>query len=250
MIGGTVLGGWTSGLHAITATAVGDDDDDDDDGSVTPLVMMRDLSLYGYGISDQWLHGYLTNRKMMSLSCTISSLLVKRHFGSKSTPPRLIPLSVLRFIESDTAHSHAYDPHYGPLIGRPLSGYGMSMAWRQVMVTTVVGWWIDKRLPPVVSGVAGCVAVCSWKGQGWFIPWAFARWLGWAGMRRLVGRLLPGVSTPVWRGRELGALELVERAVGRVVVHQGGLIHVSDLEAVIMGHCLWYSEHLAEHIHP
>ena len=59
------------------------------------------------------------------------------------------------------------------------------------------------------------------------------------------GRLLPGVSTAVWRGRELGALELVERAVGRVVVHQGGLIHVSDLEAVSMAHCLWYSEQMS-----
>ena len=206
MIGGSVLGGGTTGLRAITAAA-----DDDDDGLAAPLVMMRDLSLYGYGVSDQWLFTYLTHHKMMSLSCTISSPLVKRHFGSIHKPPRLIPLSVLRLIESDAAHSHAYDWYYGPLIGRPLSGYGTSMAWRQAMVTTVAGWWVDKRLPPLLSGVAGCVAVCSWKGQGWFIPWGLARWLGWAGMRGIVGRALPEVPCPVWRGRELRALDVIER---------------------------------------
>ena len=150
-------------------------------------------------------------------------------------------------IESDVAHATAYDGNYGPLIGRPLSGYGTAMAWRQVMVTTVAGLWVDKRLPPIVSGVAGSVAVCSWKGQGWFIPWGFARWLGWSGMRRIVERVLPAeVSAPVWRARELRALDMIEKAVGRVVVHQGGLIHLSDLEAVIMGHCMWYSEEMKQ----
>ncbi len=101
MIGGSVVGGETAGLRAITAAAA------DDDGSVTPLVRVRDLSLYGYGVRDQWLSDYLIGHKMMSLACTISSPLVKRHFGSNN-PPRLIPLSVLRFIESDVAHAHAY----------------------------------------------------------------------------------------------------------------------------------------------
>ena len=54
-------------------------------------------------------------------------------------------------------------------------------------------------------------------------------------MRGIVGRALPGVSCPVWRGRELRALDVIEKAVGRAVVHQGGLIHVNDLEAVVGG---------------
>ena len=84
-----------------------------------------------------------------------------------------------------------------------------------------------------VCGVCGIVPVCLLKGVGWFVPLAVVRWLAWAGMRKMVDGGDCGRARFDHRSA-FGSVDRVEKAVGRVVMLHGHLIHVFDVESVIL----------------
>ena len=84
-----------------------------------------------------------------------------------------------------------------------------------------------------VCGVCGIVPVCLWKGVGWFVPLAVVRWLAWAGMRKMVDGGDCGRARFDHRSA-FGSVDRVEKAVGRAVMLHGHLIHVFDVESVIL----------------
>ena len=232
--GGTVeIGGSVLGCVAWPIVGVSSQRD----RGISPVVRVKDVSKHGYGVADWWLHKFLHKHRLAGLATTVSSHAIKRVYEHGGQPVQVIPVTRLRHLESRVAHGKTFRvdsfSHFrGAVVGRPVSGGGAEHAWRRATICVTVA------LHGAHAVVAGVVPICMWRDSSFYVPYTIVRWLGWAGRRKVVGEYDEARHGEAQWGRfghhgAFGAVSRLERRLGRPVLLQGGLIHCSDLQAVV-----------------
>ena len=211
------------------------------DRGIPPLVRVMDVSKHGYGVGEEVVvHVLLRFHRLGGLTTTVSSLAIKRVYEHGGNSP-VRGDSCERGFDTLRAEWHMARPSKSTLSATGMellldvliSGGGAQHAWRRVTIFSVT-----MGVHGAHAVVAGVVPICMWRDSSFYAPYTIARWLGWAGRRKVVGNDdEAGHGVAQW-GRfghhgAFGAVSRLERRLGRPVLLQGGLIHCRDLQAVV-----------------